>query len=93
LTIFLVIAKDILNERTEKGTRLTTLLKHRLEYIGLYTDLFLFEHQNPIALLRKVINTCYEKLIGPNSRLIDQQFMLDKILKLMFPICVDISLN
>jgi hypothetical protein len=85
LTIFLVFAnhtcKDIFDERTQIGARLTALLKPRLEYRGLYIDLFLFENQIPIALLRKVISTCYEKLIGPNPTLMDEQLMLDRILK------------
>jgi len=85
LTIFLVFAKgtynDIFDERTQIGARLTALLKPSLEYHRLYNDLFLFENQIPIALLRKVSSTCYEKLIGPNSTLMDQQLMLDVILK------------
>jgi hypothetical protein len=85
LTIFLVFANntydDIFDERTQIGARLTALLKPCLEYTRLYIDLFLFENQIPIALLRKVISTCYEKLIGPNSTLMDQQLMLDTILK------------
>ncbi|CAM6021131.1 unnamed protein product [Sphagnum balticum] len=86
LTIFLVFAKkaytdDIFDERPQIGARLTALLKPRLEYLRLYDDLFLFENQIPIALLRKVISTCYEKLIGPNSTLMDHQKMLDDILK------------
>jgi hypothetical protein len=85
LTIFLVFAENtysnIFDERTEIGARLTALLKPRLEYLRIYDDLFLFENQIPIALLRKVISTCYEKLIGPNSTLMNHQIMLDKILK------------
>ncbi|CAM6071341.1 unnamed protein product [Sphagnum tenellum] len=85
LTIFLVFAKgtynDIYDERTQIGARLTALLKPSLEYHRLYNDLFLFENQIPIALLRKVISPYNEKLIGPNSPLMDQQYMLDMILK------------
>jgi hypothetical protein len=80
LTIFLVFATytfdDIFDERTQIGARLTALLEPRSEYAYFHNDLFLFENQIPIALWRKVISTCYEKLIGPNWRL-----MLDKILK------------
>ncbi|KAH8973379.1 hypothetical protein BDL97_01G044100 [Sphagnum fallax] len=85
LTIFLVFVNDtyngIFDERNQIGARLTALLKPCLEYTPLYNDLFLFENQIPIALLRKVISTGYEKLIGPNSTLMDQQLMLDMILK------------
>jgi len=85
LTIFLVFAKDIYNDifdkRTQIGARLTALLKPSLEYDGLGIDLYLFENEIPIALLRKVISSYYEKLIGPNSTLMDQQLMLDMILK------------
>jgi hypothetical protein len=85
LTTFLVFAKgtycDIFDERTQIGARLTALLKPSLEYLRLYTDLFLVDNQIPIALLRKVISPYYEKLIGPNSTLMDQQLMLDMILK------------
>ncbi|CAK9857394.1 unnamed protein product [Sphagnum jensenii] len=85
LTIFLVFAKgtykDIFDDRTQIRARLTALLKPWLEYYSLYDDLFLFENQIPIALLRKVISPYYEKLIGPNSTLMDQQYMLDMILK------------
>jgi hypothetical protein len=83
LTIFLVFANDtdnhIFDERTQIGARLTALLRARLEYVRLYNALFLFENQIPIALLRKVINTCHEKLIRPNSTF--PQLMLDRILK------------
>jgi hypothetical protein len=93
LTIFFVFAHatycEIFDERTQIGARLTALLQPRLEYEGLYNDLFLFEDQIPIAVLWKVISRCYEKLIGPNSTLMDQQLMLDLILKAivyrMFP--------
>jgi hypothetical protein len=85
LTIFLVFATGTYNhifyERTRIGTRLTALLKPSLEYGRLYSDLFLFENQIPIALLRKVISTCCEKLIGPNWKLVDQHLMFDTILK------------
>jgi hypothetical protein len=83
LTIFLVFAnyKHIFDKRTQIGARLTTILERRLEYLRLYEDLFLFENQIHIASLRKVISTCYEKLIAPNSTLMDQQLMLDMILK------------
>ncbi|CAK9190962.1 unnamed protein product [Sphagnum troendelagicum] len=85
LTTFLVFAKgtyrNIFDERTQIGARLTSLLKPSLEYYHLYTDLFLVDNQIPIALLRKVISPYYEKLIGPNSTLMDQQLMLDMILK------------
>jgi hypothetical protein len=85
LTIFLVFVNhtynDILDERTQIGARLRDLLKPCLEYKRIYQDLFLFENQIPIALLRKVMSTCYEKLIGPNSTLMDQQLVLDMILK------------
>jgi hypothetical protein len=85
LTIFLVFVNDtyndIFDERTQIGARLTVLLKPCLEYKRIYNDLFLFENQIPIALLRKVISTCYEKLIAPNWTLMDQQLMLDRILK------------
>jgi hypothetical protein len=85
LTIFLVFANntysDIFDKRTQIGARLTALLKPRLEYPYLYIDLFLLENQIPIALLRKVVSICYEKLIRPNSTLMDQPLMLDTILK------------
>jgi hypothetical protein len=85
LTIFFVFANQrdnyIFDNRTQIGARLTTFLKPRLECEGLYNDLFLFENQIPIALLKKVISTCYEKLIRPNSTFTDQQLMLDMILK------------
>jgi len=83
LTIFLVSANDtyndIFDEKTQIGARITALLKTRLEYVRLYNDLFLLENQVPIALLRKVI--LLEKLIGPNSTLMDQQLKLDRILE------------
>ncbi|KAH9574155.1 hypothetical protein CY35_01G041400 [Sphagnum magellanicum] len=85
LTIFLVFVNhtynDIFDESTQIGARLTALLKPCLEYRRIYNDLFLFENQIPMALLRKVISTCYEKLIGLNLTLMDQQLMLDMILK------------
>jgi uncharacterized protein involved in tolerance to divalent cations len=84
LTIFLVFAtrlNDIFDERTQIGARLTALLQPRLEYHGLYNDLFLFENQIPIALLRKVSSPYHEKLMGPNWTLMSQQLMLDMILK------------
>jgi hypothetical protein len=85
LTIFLVFAcqtdNDIFDERTGIGARLTALLKPTLEYDRLYNDLFLLENQIPIALLRKVTSTCCEKLIEPNSTLMDQQSKFDMILK------------
>ncbi|KAH9574152.1 hypothetical protein CY35_01G041100 [Sphagnum magellanicum] len=77
LTIFLVFAY----EGTQIDARLRALLKYGLEYVHLHNDLFLVENQIPIALLRKVNSKCYEKLIGPNSTLMDQQRMLDMILK------------
>jgi len=90
LPIFLVFAEraynNIFDESTQIGARLTALLKPRLEYLDMWRDLFLLENQIPIALLRKVISTCYEKLIGPNSTLMDHQLMLDKILKANVPL-------
>jgi hypothetical protein len=85
LTIFLVFVKytydDIFDERTQIGARLTALLEPRLEYLRLYRDPFLFENQFPIALLRKVISTCCEKLVRPNLTLMAPKLMLDNILK------------
>jgi hypothetical protein len=84
LTIFLVFAEDAYNERTQISARLArlrALLKPRLECTDLWNDLFLLENQIPIALLWKVISPCNEKLIGPNLTLMDQQLMLNLILK------------
>jgi hypothetical protein len=82
LTIFLVLACYAFGVTPVKGTRLISLLEPiSWEYTLIPFDLFLFENQIPIALLTKVISKCYEKLNEPNSRLVKQQYMLDKILK------------
>jgi hypothetical protein len=99
LTIFFVFAHatycEIFDESTQISAKLTALLQPRLEYEGLYNDLFLFENQIPIALLWKVISRCYEKLIGPNSTFLDQQLMLDMILKaiVFVYLCTDSKLS
>jgi hypothetical protein len=86
LTIFLVFAyytfRATFVKMMQKGARLIALLEPIYwEYDHLPVDLFLFENQIPIAVLTKVINKCYEKLIEPNSRLMKQQYTLDTILK------------
>jgi hypothetical protein len=86
LTIFLVFAYYAFSVTSVKmmlkGARLIALLEPIYwKYNHLPIDLFLFENQIPIALLTKVISKCYEKLIEPNSRLMEQQYMLDMILK------------
>ncbi|KAH9574182.1 hypothetical protein CY35_01G042800 [Sphagnum magellanicum] len=85
LTIFLVFVNDTYNGKLDEsmkiGARVIALLKPRLQYFSLYSDLFLFDNQIPITLLKKVIRKYYdEKLIGPNSTLIDQHLMLNVIL-------------
>jgi hypothetical protein len=85
LTLYLVFVNDtykgIFDDGTQIGARLTALFKRRLECNHIWDDLFLLENQIPIALLRKIISTCHEKLIPPNSTLRDEQLILDIILK------------
>ncbi|KAH8973400.1 hypothetical protein BDL97_01G045600 [Sphagnum fallax] len=85
LTIFMVFTKytydRIFDQRTQISARLTALLDSRLEYVALYSDLFLFENQIPIYLLTNVISKYYEKCRGPNSIPMEQKLMLDMILK------------
>ncbi len=46
-------------------TRLKTLLEPRAPYIFLWKDLFLFENQIPMSLLKKVFWKCLENLVEP----------------------------
>ncbi len=84
LTIFLVFAYYMSDvtfvKMIQNGARLMCM-HNSWEYERVPSDLFLFENQIPIALLTKVISKCYEKSKEPNSRLMKQQYMLDKILK------------
>jgi hypothetical protein len=82
LTIFLLSNWYKFGVSSQIGARLIPVLKLNFwEYGNLGCDLFLFENQIPIALLTKVISKCYEKLIEPNSRLVQQQYVLDRFLK------------